>query len=98
MVESMVLMIYNDVIKEGIGPGYERYAPYLLTAFFFILVNNLMGLIPIFPGGANVTGNIAITLVLALLTFFLRMLLQPKNIGKIYFGLMYRYGLRLLYL
>ena len=33
----------------------------LLTAFFFILINNLMGLIPFFPGGANITGNIAVT-------------------------------------
>lgn len=82
MVESMVLMIYNDVIKEGIGPGYERYAPYLLTAFFFILVNNLMGLIPIFPGGANVTGNIAITLVLALLTFFFTNAFATKEYWK----------------
>ena len=64
MIEATVLSIYNDVIKGCIGENYRRYAPYLLTAFFFILVNNLMGLIPIFPGGANVTGNIAITLVL----------------------------------
>lgn len=65
MIEAAVLSIYEDVIKGCIGENYRRYAPYLLTAFFFILVNNLMGLIPIFPGGANVTGNIAITLVLA---------------------------------
>ena len=43
--------------------------PYLLTVFFFILINNLLGLVPIFPGGANVTGNIAITMVLAFITF-----------------------------
>ena len=71
MIEATVLSIYNDVIKGCIGENYRRYAPYLLTAFFFVLVNNLMGLIPIFPGGANVTGNIAITLVLALCTFVL---------------------------
>jgi F-type H+-transporting ATPase subunit a len=47
----------------------DKYLPYLVTIFFFILMNNLMGLIPIFPGGANVTGNISITLVLALITF-----------------------------
>ena len=69
MIEALVLMIYDDVIKGCIGEDYKRYAPYLLTAFFFVLVNNLMGLIPIFPGGANVTGNIAITLVLAVITF-----------------------------
>jgi F-type H+-transporting ATPase subunit a len=46
-----------------------KYMPYLLTAFFFIFLNNLLGLVPIFPGGANLTGNIAVTLVLALITF-----------------------------
>lgn len=71
MIEALVLMIYDDVIKGCVGENYRRYAPYLLTAFFFVLVNNLMGLIPVFPGGANVTGNIAITLVLALCTFVL---------------------------
>ncbi len=69
MIEALMLMINDEVIKGCIGEDYKRYAPYLLTAFFFILVNNLMGLIPVFPGGANVTGNIAITLVLALCTF-----------------------------
>ena len=51
--------------KSCVGPKYRKFAPYLLTAFFFIFINNLMGLIPVFPGGANVTGNIAITMVLA---------------------------------
>ena len=71
MMEATVMYIYEDVIKGCVGEEYRRYAPYLLTAFFFILINNLMGLIPFFPGGANVTGNIAITLVLALCTFVL---------------------------
>jgi F-type H+-transporting ATPase subunit a len=57
------------IIKPSVGKDYERYAPYLLTAFFFIFLSNLMGLVPFFPGGANVTGNIAITLVLAICTF-----------------------------
>ena len=69
-VEMLVMMIHDDVIKESIGEKhYKRYAPYLLTVFFFILVTNLVGLIPIFPGGANVTGNINITFFLALCTF-----------------------------
>lgn len=68
-MEMVIMMIYDDVIKGGVGPQYRKFAPYLLTAFFFILINNLMGLIPIFPGGANVTGNIAITLVLAICSF-----------------------------
>ncbi len=69
IIEMLVAMIYDDVIKPCIGKDSKRYAPYLLTAFFFIFLSNLMGLIPIFPGGANVTGNIAVTLALALCTF-----------------------------
>lgn len=82
MIEALVLMIYDDVIKGCIGENYRRYAPYLLTAFFFVLVNNLMGLIPIFPGGANVTGNIAITLVLAVCTFILTNVYGTKEYWK----------------
>lgn len=66
------MSINNDVIKASIGEkNYRPFAPYLLTVFFFILVTNLMGLLPIFPGGANVTGNITITFVLAFLTFLI---------------------------
>lgn len=82
MMEYLILMIHDDVIKGGIGPDYKRYAPYLLTAFFFILINNLMGLIPIFPGGANVTGNITITMVLALCTFILTNVYGTKTYWK----------------
>ncbi len=70
LVEMTVCYIENQVIKEGIGKsGYKPYSAYLLTVFFFILINNLLGIIPIFPGGANLTGNIAVTAVLALGTF-----------------------------
>ena len=82
MIESLVVMINKDVIKGCIGEDYKRYAPYLLTAFFFVLVNNLMGLIPIFPGGANVTGNIAVTLVLAMITFLFTNLFGTKAYWK----------------
>ena len=68
-MEMFIMMIEEDVIKSCIGKDYKKYSPYLLTAFFFIFVNNIMGLIPVFPGGGNVTGNIAITMVLALCTF-----------------------------
>ncbi len=68
-VEMFVMDINDNLIKPCVGPDYKRYAPYLLTAFFFILVNNFMGLIPFFPGGASTTGNIAVTLVLAICTF-----------------------------
>ena len=69
LIEMLVTTITEEVIEPCIGPTYRRFAPYLLTAFFFIFTNNLMGLIPIFPGGTNVTGNIAVTLVLALASF-----------------------------
>lgn len=68
-MEMFIMMVNDDVIKSCIGPNYRKFSPYLLTAFFFIFINNLMGLLPLFPGGANVTGNIAITMTLALCTF-----------------------------
>lgn len=70
-MEFFIMSVNDDIIKPCVGKNYRKFAPYLLTAFFFIFINNIMGLIPIFPGGANVTGNIAITLVLALFTFFI---------------------------
>ena len=69
MIEALVSTLVEDLIKPCVGPSYRRFAPYLLTVFCFILINNLMGLIPIFPGGANVTGNIAVAFILALATF-----------------------------
>jgi len=71
LLEPVIMMIEDDVIKDAIGSNYKKFSPYLLTAFFFILISNLMGILPIFPGGANLTGNIAVTLVLALFTFFM---------------------------
>lgn len=82
IMEAIIMMIHDDVIKDCIGEDYKRYAPYLLTAFFFILINNLMGLIPFFPGGANVTGNIAITFILALCTFLFTNLGATKGYWK----------------
>ena len=69
LMEMLVMMVEDDIIKECVGKDYKRYSPYLLTAFFFIFINNLIGIIPFFPGGANVTGNIAVTFVLAMCTF-----------------------------
>ena len=68
-MEMLIMMVNDDIIKSCVGPNYRKFAPYLLTAFFFIFVNNLMGLVPFFPGGANVTGNIAVTMILAICTF-----------------------------
>ena len=78
-VEPVILFVRDDIAHPAIGHKYERYMPYLLTLFFFILVNNLMGLIPFFPFGANVTGNIAVTLVLAAITFLITMFSSTKT-------------------
>lgn len=67
-IEPIIFFIRDEVVKPNIGPKYAKYLPYLLTLFFFILINNLLGLL---PGGANVTGNIAITMTLAVLTFII---------------------------
>lgn len=79
-VEPVIIFIRDEIAKPAIGEKkYAKYMPYLLTVFFFIWLNNLMGLIPILPGGANVTGNITITLVLALFTFVITTINGNKN-------------------
>ena len=82
VMEMMITMVEDDIIKECIGKEYKRYSPYLLTAFFFIFINNLMGIVPFFPGGANITGNIAVTFVLAMCTFFAVNLFGNKHYYK----------------
>ena len=81
-MEMFIMMVNDDVIKSCIGKDYKRYAPYLLTAFFFIFLSNLMGIIPLFPGGANVTGNITITFFLAICTFLAINLFGSKEYWK----------------
>lgn len=75
-LEPIVIFVRDEIAKPNLGPKYEKYLPYLLTLFFFILVNNLLGLL---PGGANLTGNIAVTLVLAVITFFVTNLSGNKH-------------------
>jgi F-type H+-transporting ATPase subunit a len=83
LIEPVILFVRDDIAIPAMGvERYEKYLPYLLTAFFFILVNNLMGLIPIPPGGANVTGNVAITALLAIFTFLLTTFSTNKNYWK----------------
>ena len=82
MMELLITNIYDEVIKPCVGKDYKRYAPYLLTLFFFIFINNVLGLIPIFPGGANVTGNIAVTAVLAVTTFLIVNISGTKEYWK----------------
>ncbi len=64
-VEPVITFVRDEVGKPNLGRKYEKYMPYLLSVFFFILINNLIGLI---PGSANVTGNISFTMVLALIS------------------------------
>lgn len=81
-LEMLISFVYYDNIKVTLGEKTEKFAPYLLTVFFFILTMNLLGLIVIFPGGANLTGNIAVTLVLAVCTFLLVNILGTKHYWK----------------
>ena len=73
-IEPIIIFVRDEVAKPNIGPKYGKFMPFLLTVFFFILINNLMGLIPIFPGGANVTGSLSVTLTLAAFTFILTLI------------------------
>lgn len=82
IIEPIVQFLVDDVIKPNIGPKYEKFVPFLLSIFFFILINNLIGLIPFFPGGSNVSGNIAFTMTLAVLAF----LMININGSKSYWG------------
>ena len=82
LMEMLVMMVYDDLIKDSVGPEHKKYAPYLLTAFFFIFLNNLLGIVPFFPGGANLTGNIAVTGVLAVFTFLAVNLFANRHYWK----------------
>ena len=76
LLEPVIIFITDDVAKPNLGDKYEKYLPYLLTVFFFILINSLVGLI---PGTANVTGNIAFTFILALISFVVIMFSTNKH-------------------
>lgn len=75
-IETVVVFLRDDVAKPNLGHKYQKYMPYLLTVFFFILINNIFGLI---PGSANVTGNIAFTLVLGVISFFVIVFSSNKH-------------------
>lgn len=81
-LEPLILFIRDDVALPNIGIKYERYMPLLLTIFFFILINNLFGMIPFFPGGYNLTGNIAVTAVLAVIILIVVNLNAKKSYWK----------------
>jgi F-type H+-transporting ATPase subunit a len=82
-LEPVILFVRDDIAIPNLGHKAGRYMPYLLTAFFFIIINNLMGLIPFPPPfGGNVTGNIAVTFVLATFTFLITQFSGNKNHWK----------------
>jgi len=85
-LEPIIVFVRDDIAKPNIGHKYAKFMPYLLTVFFFIWFNNLLGLFPIFPGGANVTGNIALTFVMALGT----MIIVNINGNKYYWKHIFR--------
>ena len=75
-LEPVITFVRDEVGKPNLGDRYEKYMPYLLTVFFFILINNLVGLI---PGTANVSGNIAFTAVLGIISFVVIMLSSNRH-------------------
>lgn len=77
--EPIILFVRDEIVKPNIGPRYEAYLPYMLTLFFFILFGNLLGL---FPGAGNLTGNIAVTCTLAVLTFLITNFSGNKDYWK----------------
>ena len=79
LFEPIILFIRDEVAKPNIGSNYEKFLPFLLTMFFFILFGNLLGLL---PGAANLTGNIAVTLVLAVFTFIVTNINGNKHYWK----------------
>jgi len=69
LMEPIILFIRDEVTIPAIGPKWEKYFPFILSLFFFILINNIFGIIPFFPFSSNVTGNVSTTLALAFFTF-----------------------------
>jgi F-type H+-transporting ATPase subunit a len=74
--EPLITFVRDDIAKDNIGEKSEKFVPYLLTVFFLILINNILGMIPI---GANLTGNIAFTFVLATCTLIITNVNANKN-------------------
>lgn len=76
--EVFIVFVRDEIAKPTIGKGYEKFLPYLLTAFFFILFGNFLGLIPF---SATFTSNIAVTATLATMSFLAIQLGGIKNNG-----------------
>lgn len=83
LVEPIILFVRDDIAREQIDARKaDLFMPYLLTLFFFIWINNLIGLIPFFPGGANLSGNISFTLTMAVMSFFAINIFGSKHYWK----------------
>lgn len=78
-IEPIVVFVRDEIAEKSIGPKYKKFVPYLLTLFFFIWIGNLLGLL---PGAANLTGNIAVTFTLAILTFIITNVNGNKDYWK----------------
>ncbi len=78
--EPLIIFIRDDIARAIIGEKhYKKFMPFLLSVFFFIWIANMLGLVPLFPGGANMTGNIAVTAVLALITLIIILVNSNKH-------------------
>lgn len=83
LFEPLILFVRDNIALEMIGKHKgEKYIPYLLTLFFFIWINNLLGIVPFFPGGSNVTGNIAVTAILAIISLIVTNVSGNKGYWK----------------
>lgn len=81
-IEMLVSYVDENIVKAGVGKGYEKYSPYLLTCFFFIFFSNLLGVVPFPPGGGNLTGNITVTFFLAMCTFVITQFSGTRHYWK----------------
>ncbi len=75
-MESVIIFMRDEVAKPNLGHKYKKYMPLILTVFFFIWINNMLGLL---PGGANFTGNIAVTLCLSVVAFIVMIVNANKH-------------------
>lgn len=88
LLEPVILFVRDQIAIPSIGEHkYQKFMPYLLTLFFFIWFGNLLGLIPLFPGGANLTGNIAIPIVMAVFTFVITTINGNKHYWRHIFAM-----------
>lgn len=79
ILEPIVIFVRDEIAQKSIGPKYKKFVPYLITLFLFVWFGNLLGLL---PGAANMTGNIAVTMVLAVLTFIITNVNGNKDYWK----------------